>query len=78
MFNNKKKASNKELREVYLLINDLIKDGKIQFKYYDSTFTLELLDICENKVNNTVDIRFRDVFKEYVDTFKSISKGENI
>lgn len=77
MFKNKNKENNEELKEIYLLVNDLIRDGKIKFDYYNSSFPLELLEICENKTNNTVELKFRDIFKEYVDEFKSISKIDN-
>lgn len=77
MFKKKNNENNEELKDIYLLLNNLIRDGKIKFDYYNSTFSLELLEICENKTNDTIELKFRDIFKEYIDEFKSISKNVN-
>ena len=77
MFKKKNKENNEELKDTYLLVNNLIKDGKIKFDYYNSTYPLELLEVCENKSNNTIELKFRDIFKEYIDEFKSISSSNN-
>ena len=69
------KESNKELKEIYVLINNLIRERKIKFEYYNSTIPLELLEICENKLDNTIELKFRDIFKDYIDEFKKISNS---
>ena len=77
MFKNKNQAKNEELNDIYLLLNNLIKEGKIKFNYYNNSFPLELLQMCQNKTNNTIELKFRDIFKEYIDEFKSISNSKN-
>lgn len=38
MFKDKSKENNEELKDIYLLVNDLIRDGKIKFDYYKRIF----------------------------------------
>ena len=54
-------------------INKLIKDKKIKFSFYNSSrATLDLLQLCHNKVDNTIEIEFRDVMSEYMEELREI------
>ena len=42
------------------LLNRLINDNKITFGFYNNSL-LDLLQICYNKTNDTIELEFRDV-----------------
>ena len=42
------------------LLNRLINDNKITFSFYNNSL-LDLLQICYNKTNDTIELEFRDV-----------------
>ena len=68
--NNEEKA---EMKKLYKQINKLVKDKKIKFSFYNSSrTTLDLLQLCHNKVDNTIEIEFRDVMSEYMEELKEI------
>ena len=56
----------------------MIKNNKIKFEFYNSTIPLELLQICFNGKENTVELEFRDIQKYYVDELKKISEQNSI
>ena len=52
------------------LLNRLINDNKITFSFYNnSLLDLDLLQICYNKTNDTIELEleFRDVMGEYLE-----------
>lgn len=68
--NNEEKA---EMKKLYKQINKLVKDKKIKFSFYNSNrTTLDLLQLCHNKVDNTIEIEFRDVMSEYIEELRKI------
>lgn len=68
--NNEEKA---EMKKLYKQINKLVKDKKIKFGFYNSSrATLDLLQLCYNKVDNTIEIEFRDVMSEYMEELREI------
>lgn len=55
------------------LLNRLINDNKITFSFYNnSLLDLDLLQICYNKTNDTIELEFRDVMGEYLNELKEI------
>lgn len=55
------------------LLNRLINDNKITFNFYNnSLLDLDLLQICYNKTNDTLELEFRDVMGEYLEELKEI------
>ena len=70
--NNEEKA---EMKKLYKQINKLVKDKKIKFSFYNSSrATLDLLQLCHNKVDNTIEIEFRDVIGDYLREWKEVEK----
>lgn len=52
-------------------MNQLIRERKIEFKFYDNKLIkLELLQICYNKSKDRLEIEFRDVIGEYLSELK--------
>ena len=55
------------------LLNRLINDNKITFSFYNnSLLDLGLLQICYNKINDTIELEFRDIMGEYLEELKEI------
>ena len=74
--NNEEKA---EMKKIYKQINKLVKDKKIKFSFYNSSrATLDLLQLCHNKVDNTIEIEFRDVMSEYLQEMREIMNNKKI
>lgn len=67
---NRKEIDVKVFRDV---LNKLINDNKITFSFYNnSLLDLDLLQICYNKTNDTIELEFRDVMGEYLNELKEI------
>ena len=48
-----------------------INDNKITFSFYNkSLLDLDLLQICYNKTNDTIELEFRDVLGEHLEELK--------
>ena len=57
------------------VLNKLINDNKITFSFYNnSLLDLDLLQICYNKTNNTIELEFRDIMGEYLEELKEVMK----
>lgn len=55
------------------LLDKLIKDDKIKFSFYNnSLLKLELLQICYDKPNNTIELEFRDIMGEHLKELREI------
>ena len=55
------------------LLNRLINDNKITFSFYNnSLLDLDLLQICYNKTNDTIELEFRDIMGEYLKELRKI------
>ena len=79
----KKKQLKKPTNEIDMkymrdIIDKLIKNNKIKFEFYNSTIPLELLQICFNKSENTIELGFRDIQKYYIDELKKLSEQNSI
>ena len=44
----------------------------MKFKFYNSLDKLELLQLCHNKVDNTIEFEFRNRMAEYLEEMKTI------
>ena len=66
----KKKELN--IKDIYNDFNKLIKDEKIKFKFYNSSSKLEVLQICQNKSNNVIEVSFRNIQEEYISELKEL------
>ncbi|MBE5806660.1 MAG: hypothetical protein E7313_08175 [Clostridiales bacterium] len=60
------------IKETYKIMNRLINDGKIKFDYYNSSLPLDLVQVCHNKKDGTIEISFRDVLTERVEELRRI------
>lgn len=59
------------------LLNRLINDNKITFSFYNnSLLDLDLLQICYNKTNHTIELEFRDVMREYLEELRKFAEGK--
>lgn len=55
------------------ILNQLINDDKIKFSFYNnSLLKLDLLQICYNKINNTLELEFIDVMGEHIKELRKI------
>lgn len=61
-----------DIKKEYIIINKMIKENKIKFSFYNSSFPLELLEFCHNKVDNTIEVKFRDTMTERISELKEI------
>ena len=62
-----------ETSEIYKMLNALIKDNKIKFKFNDNNLVpLDPISVIKNNTNNTIEIEFRNVVKEHLEELKSI------
>ena len=66
----KKKELN--MIDVYNDFNKLIKDEKIKFKFYNISSKLEVLQICQNKSNNVIEVSFCNIQEEYISELKEL------
>lgn len=60
----------RNIEEEYTILNKMIKEDKIKFKFLNKSENLELLQFCINKKNNTLEFEFRDVMKEHIEELK--------
>ena len=59
------------------ILNKLINDDRVKFKFYNnSLLKLDLLQICYNKTNNTLEVKFRDIMGEHLKELREIMNGE--
>lgn len=73
--NSKIRKDKYEMKQMQILLNDLIKNDKIKFKFYKDNFTkLELLQLCYNKVDDTLELEFRNSMAEYLEEIKNIMR----
>lgn len=72
MNNVGKSKNNLDMNEIHKLINSLIKEDKLKFRFYNSLDKLELLQLCHNKVDNTIEFEFRNNLAEYLAEMKNI------
>lgn len=57
------------------ILNKLINDDRVKF-YNNSLLKLDLLQICYNKTNNTLELEFRDVMGEHLEELKEIMENK--
>lgn len=57
------------------ILNKLINDDRVKF-YNNSLLKLDLLQICYNKTNNTLELEFRDVRGEHLEELKEIMENK--
>ena len=72
MNNVEKSKNNFDMKEIHKLINSLIKEDRLKFSFYNSLDKLELLQLCYNKVDNTIEFEFRNRMVEYLEEMKNI------
>ena len=57
------------------MLKKLIKDNKIKFEYYNNKqVPLDLIQICHNQIDDTIELKFRNTMQEYLDEIKQITK----
>jgi len=61
-----------EMKEIYKLVNRLVKDKKLKFEFYNSIKEIDLLQCYYNKQADTIEFRFRDVMSENIQELKLI------
>ena len=65
---------NSEMKDNYILINKQIKDNKIKFEYYNNKqVPLNLIQIYHNQIDDTIELKFRNIMQEYLDEIKEIT-----
>ena len=74
LFRSKRENEEEINMEIFReLLNRLINDNKITFSFYNkSLLDLDLLQICYNKTNDTIELEFRDVLGEHLEELKEI------
>ena len=72
----KNNEENIEMKKIYRLVNKLVKENKIKFGFYNSQKSLDLLQLCYKKSNDTIEIEFRDVMSEYIQELRRIKNKE--
>lgn len=77
MNNVEKSKNNFDMKEIHKLINSLIKEDRLKFSFYNSLDKLELLQLCYNKVDNTIEFEFRNRMVEYLEEMKNIMNKRN-
>ena len=56
---------------------EIINDDRVKFKFYNnSLLKLDLLQICHNKINNTLELEFRDVMGEHLEELREIMENK--
>ena len=59
------------------ILNKLINDDRVKFKFYNnSLLKLDLLQICYNQTNNTLEVEYRDIMGEHLKELREIMNGE--
>ena len=67
---NKEELDIKSFRDV---LNKLIKEDKVNFRFYNnSLLKLDLLQICYNKIKDTLELEFRDIMGEHLKELREI------
>ena len=73
------KKSNKTETDMKIFsdtMNQLIREKKIEFDFYDNKITkLELLQICYDKSKDRLEIEFRDAIGDYLSEWKEVEKN---
>ena len=62
-----------EMKRLYIILNELIKDNKIKFDFYNGNNTLDLLQLIYNKKDDTIELEFRNIYADYIDEFKKFN-----
>lgn len=63
----KRNNTEKDMKIFSDIMNQLIREKKIEFGFYDNKLIkLELLQICYDKSKDRLEIEFRDVVGEYL------------
>lgn len=62
-----------DISEAYKLFNTLLKKNIIKFKFHDNSIVpLEPIKVVHNKIDDTIEIDFRNVVKEDLEELKRI------
>lgn len=71
---NKALYEKMDMKHIHDILNTLIKENKIKFCFYDCSLPLELLQLCHNTTNDTLELSFRNVVQERINEFKEINE----
>lgn len=69
--------TNKEevnIKELHRLLENLINENKIKFRFYNSFLSLDLLEFIYNEKDNTIEMEFRDIMAEHIEELKELNK----
>ena len=70
----KRNNTEKDMKIFSDTMNQLIREKKIEFGFYDNKLIkLELLQICYDKSKDRLEIEFRDVIGDYLSELKELT-----
>lgn len=58
------------MEEEIRIINTLVRENKIKFKFLDSEKELNLVQLCYNQKDETIELEFRNEINEYIQELK--------
>lgn len=66
----KKNKNNYDMKELYKVLNKLIKEDRLKFYFNNNINKIELIKICHNRVEDTIEFEFRNNIAEYIEEMK--------
>lgn len=73
-----KKNKKEDLKIHIKILNHLIKNKKIVFKFYNNNlFNLDLIEICHNRKEEKIELQFRDVMLEHIEELRQLTNEIN-
>lgn len=74
----RKDSKNIDLKEFRNLFSYLIKENKVKFNFYNnSSLDLDLLQVCYNETNDTLELDFRDIMEEHTKELREIMNNKD-
>lgn len=74
----RKDSKNIDLKEFRNLFSYLIKENKVKFNFHNnSSLDLDLLQVCYNETNDTLELDFRDIMEEHIKELREIMNNKD-
>lgn len=75
-----KKEQKLELKDFKMTLSKLIRNKKINFKFYNnSLLSLDLLQMCYDEKEDIIELEFRDIMGEHIQELRQLmNKKEKI
>ena len=70
-----KKSKSKEDNEIYKQVYKWIKEGKVNFSFYNSYMPVEILQLYHDKNKGTVEVKIRDIIGDRIHELKELNKN---